>query len=46
VTAAAADVVIDEVFETIAVARNRAAVGRDEAQRISSFLHDAKRALV
>src|SRR5262245_41920651 len=41
-----ADVVIDEVGETIAGPRNRAAIGRDEPQRVVGLLHDAEPAFV
>jgi hypothetical protein len=41
-----ADVVVDEVLEPVAVAGDRAPVGRHEPQRIVAFFDDAERTLV
>jgi hypothetical protein len=42
----AADVVIDEVLESIAAARNRAPIASHEAQRLIGFFDDAEAAFV
>ena len=42
----ATDLVIDEVLEPITAARDRAAIGSQEAQRAVGFVHDAEPAFM